>query len=202
MDHHQACVQHALERRAEPCHGVHHRLQDLAHDLILDLRRSQWGWAIGSHSAGIQARVAVIDPLVILRRRHRHYGVAVGERHDRQLLTVEKLFNQHLFAGWAEQGVLHGIHNRFLSLMTSGGNDDTFPLSQPVRLDHDRELLLLDIGEGVRSLFKTLGVSCSDLRLRHDLLREGFAGFQASGVFGRPKDFEPSLAKFVNNAQG
>ena len=64
---------------------------------------------IGAHAAGVGARVAVADALVVLRRGERQRVRAVDEREEARLLAVEELLDHDLGAGRAERAGEAGV---------------------------------------------------------------------------------------------
>ena len=106
---------------------------------------------------------------MILSRRHRHDGLAIGKGHDRQFFTVQKLFNQNLLTSLPKDCVLHAVSNRLFRLLTSRGDHHAFPLREPIRLDDDRHLMLLKIGQRLRNPVKTFRLCGANLGLRHNL---------------------------------
>ncbi len=57
--------------------------------------------AVRAHPAGVRTGVAFAESLVILGRRQNDHALAVRQCQHRQLLAVEKLFDQDLLAGIA-----------------------------------------------------------------------------------------------------
>ena len=68
----QPGVQQAGERRAAPGHLVDRRLQHVGEHLVDQAGRRPRQRRVGAHAAGVRARVAVADPLEVLRRHQRH----------------------------------------------------------------------------------------------------------------------------------
>src|SRR2546427_6500531 len=57
---------------------------------------------VGAHAAGVRPRVALAQPLVVLRRRKEQEPLAIGEGQDRQLLALEEVLHHDLSARLAE----------------------------------------------------------------------------------------------------
>ena len=85
---------------------------------------------------------------MILRRQHRHHRPAIREGHDRQFLTVQKLFDQHALTGLAEHRMLQRVADSLLGLLTGRRDHHALPLRQPIGLHHHGKFMLIEIGQG------------------------------------------------------
>ena len=81
---------------------------------------------------------------MILRagERHRYYAIAQGE--ERNLLTLEKLFNDD-FRSRRRPRIGQKRVDCDLCLFNCPGNDDPLSRSKPISFDYDRRTTLADI---------------------------------------------------------
>ena len=78
--------------------------------------------------------VAVADPLVVLRRRHRHGALAVAEREQRQLLALEELLEHHRVS--PKRRSTKKLVDRVARLGLVSADDHALARRQHVRLQH------------------------------------------------------------------
>ena len=83
-------------------------------------------------------RVAVADPLVILRRGERQHRHSVTESEEAGLLAFEELLDDDGSAGCTEGAVEAGVDGQ-LGLGSRCGNDDALAGGKAVSLDDDRK---------------------------------------------------------------
>src|SRR5437016_4089402 len=135
--HHETGVQHARVRRALLRERLDDGSDDLLHDLGLERRRDDGCRRVGAHAAGVRALVAVEDALVVLGRRERHDRRPVRERHERDLVALEELLDDHAAAGVAEEPSPHELVDRLLGLGDRAADEDALAAGEAVRLDDD-----------------------------------------------------------------
>ena len=85
---------------------------------------------VGAHAAGVWARVLLADPLEVLRGSESDGVLAIREREQRDLLTLEQLFDQEVAAelgGGAQAGV---------ELVLRLADEDALSCCEAVDLDH------------------------------------------------------------------
>ena len=116
-----------------------HVLFDPVQHLVVDQRRR----AIGAHAAGVRTGVAVVGPLVILRRRQRDDRPAVGDRQHAGFLAVEPLFDHDLVAGVAEFAVAADAFDRFDRFGPRGADKHSLARRQAVGLDDHRHVFAI-----------------------------------------------------------
>ena len=135
---------------------------DRGHCLLGQVRGRPRERSVGAHAPGIRAGIAVQRPFVVLRGQQRHSCLAVGEREDRYLGTVEELLDHH---DAADLGVAH-------RRTAVGGDDDALARREPVSLHHIRRA---ESVERRRDLGRTAAGHRSGCRHAggdHHLLRE------------------------------
>ena len=84
--------------------------------------------------------VAVADPLVVLRRRHRDRPLAVAQREQRQLLAVEVLLDDDRRRSPKRRSTRNASSAARASRLV-GGDDHALAGGEPVGLEHDRVAL-------------------------------------------------------------
>ena len=86
---------------------------------------------------------------MILAGHHRHGRLAIAEREDGDLFTIQALLDDDFRAGFAEFPVEHGHLDGFDGLRHVLGDGDAFARGESVRLDDQWLVTLLNIGAGV-----------------------------------------------------
>ena len=76
--------------------GVDRRADDLAVDLVEQGGRDDLSRGVSAHAAGVRARVAVADALVVLRSRQDHVVAARDDDEDGGLLAGEAVLDEDL----------------------------------------------------------------------------------------------------------
>ena len=109
---HQPGIQTALIEDAVIAQTIDHRLQNRLLHFGQQLRRHHRRRRISAHAAGIGPGIAIADPLVVLRRQHRHHGESVGEGQQRRLFPNQTLFQYNLATGIAMNFFQHDFVNR------------------------------------------------------------------------------------------
>jgi hypothetical protein len=98
---------------------------------LLDLRLADAGHRrVGAHAAGVRAGVVVADALEVLGGREADRARTVGEREQRDLLSLEQLLHEH-FPAECGRGSEPGV-----DLILRPADEDAFPRGEPVGLDH------------------------------------------------------------------
>ena len=192
---HQAGVEQPLKRCLPPLHGVDRGDEDLFFDLREHRRINKRRGAVGAHAAGVGAHVTVVGGFVILQRRQRHNGAAIGDRHHAHLHAVEPLLDQDRLLVASE-----GLH-RLQGLGFGGADKHSFASRQPVGLHHQRRLLpsfdvLASLG-----CPPELFVACRrHVTAVQHLFAEGFTALQASRVGGGAEDPQFLLLERIHDA--
>ena len=83
---------------------------------------------VRAHAAGVRPRVAVADPLEVLRGRERHHTAAVGEREDGHLLAGEQLLDHD------RPGKRRSSTKAFVELLRRLADEHAFPGRSPSTL--------------------------------------------------------------------
>ena len=78
---------------------------------------------------------------MILRRQHRYHRPAIRESHNRQFLTVQKLFDQHATTGLTKHRMLHRKADGLFRFLTRRRDHHTLPLRKSVSLHHDGKFM-------------------------------------------------------------
>ena len=110
-------------------------------------RRHDRRGRVGAHAAGVGARVAVADALVILRRRQRQRVRAVDEREEARLLALEEFLDHDLAAGLAERAGEAGV-DRGLGFCARLAMMTPLPAASPSALTTIGQLFASQIGLG------------------------------------------------------
>ena len=183
-----------MERRAAVAQLVDDRLVDRAHVLV-DLRPIDAGHGrVGAHAAGVRAAVTVEDALVVLRGGHRHGGLAVAQRQQRELLALERLLDHH--AALAEAPLHEEVLERLARLLLVGRDDDALARGQAVELQHDR--VALDRAHALVDGVHRQPRGGRDAGSLHDLLGERLGALQARDLAGRPEGGDPARCERVD----
>ena len=199
---HQTDIQESAIGVAPTLHALEHGPHDPLDHIVLDLRRHQWAWGECAHATRVRSAVVVEDALVVLRRRQRHEGGAVGKHEVRGLLPRQEFFQDDPLAGRAEPPVDHRRTNRRFRHRTILGDHDAFACGQAVGLDDDGIAELASCNPGERRVGR---VTDPEARRRHPVsrhegLRERFARFQLRRRRGRTDDRTAFGCENIDNA--
>jgi hypothetical protein len=98
LGQHQPGVEQTREGRVPPRQlGQHRPVNDL--EQLFDLWLGEAGYRrVGAHAARVRAGVTLADSLEVLRWSEGHCVLAIAEREQRDLLTLEQLLDQELAA--------------------------------------------------------------------------------------------------------
>ena len=138
---------------------------------------------VRAHAAGVRPRVAVADPLEVLRRRQRHDAAPVGEREDGHLLAGQELLDHD------RPGKRRGGAKPFVELLGRLADENALPGGETVDLDDagsagDRQRLGgRDAGRG------------------HDVLREALRPLDPRGSAPGAEDGDAVSAQLVGDAR-
>ena len=138
--HHQARVQEAEVGRALGSERPHRRPHHLVHRALVHRGRDHRRGRVGTHPAGVRARVAVAQTLVVLRGGERQHVRAVHHGDEARFLAVEEFLDHHLVAGLAEATLEHragGLHG----FLGRGTDHHALAGSEAIGLHHERRLL-------------------------------------------------------------
>ena len=102
--------------------------------VIADLICEEGTWREGSHTAGVQARITVARPLVILGRRHQLVVSAVTEGQGGDLPSGHEFLNDKLIARRPELLVCHDFLYPSFGLFKILTDQNPLAQSQAVRL--------------------------------------------------------------------
>ena len=121
VGHHDAGIEHAAKRPPLTLHGVHGRHQNVLFDPMQLLSVDDRSRAVGAHSAGVRAGIAVESALVVLRGRQGQNGLTIGDCQDADFLAVEPFLDDQLIPGIAEflGDSLHGLDASFRPAQTT-----------------------------------------------------------------------------------
>lgn len=125
----------------------------------------------------------------------RHYGVHA------QLLTVQKLLNQHRHARLPEHLVCHHLLDGLRSLGVRSGNHHSLARRQAVRLHDQRATQRLTEADRLLHVAKTAGPSGRNLLTDQQLLAERFAAFQPCPLLVRTEHPDPQGAQTVRQSR-
>ncbi|MNO73014.1 hypothetical protein D3C76_639730 [compost metagenome] len=188
---HQAGVEEAGVDVALGRHAAHRRHDHLLHHFLMHRICHHGRRGVGPHAAGVEAGVAVADPLVILAGGHGQHVLAVHHDDETRLFPVQELLDHHTGTGVAE-GIAgeHVAHCRF-RLFELHGDDDALACRQTVSLDDDGGTLLAQVGQSGLHLGEVLVFGGGDGVARQEVLGEGLGALQLGGGGGRAEDGEP-----------
>eukprot|EP00160_Parvularia_atlantis_P002808 Unigene12337_Nuclearia_a/m.37496 Unigene12337_Nuclearia_a/g.37496 ORF Unigene12337_Nuclearia_a/g.37496 Unigene12337_Nuclearia_a/m.37496 type:complete len:554 (-) Unigene12337_Nuclearia_a:9-1670(-) len=182
---HQTRVEDADVGRALAPDAVDRRLQHGLHHVRHERGRAQRRRGVRAHSARVRALVAVERALVVLRRRHRHDGIAVAECQHRQLLALDKLLDHDLVARDAERAVAHDrLHGRD-GLLGRHGHEHALAGREARCLDHEPVPRLLHVRERRGELAEDLVVGGRDAVAAHKVLRERLGALELRAALAR-----------------
>ena len=99
---HQADIEEAAKGCAFGRHAGDDRLDDLAHDALVQRRVDERARRERAHAAGVRPAIVVEDPLVVLRGADRQGAYAVAEHEERHFGSDQALFDHQPVAGGAE----------------------------------------------------------------------------------------------------
>ena len=176
---HQSGIQHTRQRTTLCTHGRRGRFQNMLQGkspiLIGDERQTR----VGAHTACVRSLVAIEGALVVLRKRHRIYLLAIHKAHERELGTGEEVFHHHLAI--AEVRVGEHILEGSLGLLQILRNHHPLAGSESVVFEHGRERSRLHIRQCLGIVGKAAITSGRNTVFHHQLLGKLFAALDASG---------------------
>ncbi len=199
VDHH-AGVEKPAVWQAVGRHPVHRGKDDLAHDARVNFRCDDWRRRIRAHAAGIGAEVAVVQALVVLRRREREHVRAVRHDDEARLFADEALLDDDARTGVAQPVAdEHGV-DRGVRLVHHRRDDDTFARGQPVRLHHDRRAARVDVGMRGGRIGKRLIRRRRDAVASHERLGEVLGTFEPRGGLRWAEDLQSCRAERIDDS--
>ena len=193
LGQHQPGIEHARIGRTLGGHGAHRRLDDLAHDLCLQILAQHGGGRIGAHAAGVGPGVALAHALVILRGADGDDRRAIGQREEARFLAHEKLLDHHLAARAAEFAVEHLVE-RVLGLFIGLGDHHALARGQSIGLEHERRIEALERAPRLferNAAFVTRGGNIGALA---QLLGEALAAFELRRLARGAEGVDPRYA--------
>ena len=201
VDHH-AGVEEAGVADAVGRHAGHRGQDHLAHQPRVQRRGHDRRGRVRAHAAGVGAAVAVLQPLVILRRGQREHVAAVDHDDEARLLAGEEFLDDHACAGVAHRVVDQHRIDRLVRLARRRRHDHALPGGEPVGLDDDRCAVALDVGVRGRGVGEGLVARSRDAVARHEGLREVLRALELRGRLRGAEDGEAGLAERVDDARG
>ncbi len=139
---------------------------------LLEGRRPRGDGAVRAHAAGVGARVAVAEALVVLRGAEHRVALAVAGHVEGDLLAFEALLDDDGGAGLAEGAVAERAGERRDGLVDVVADGDPLARGEPVGLHHhavpDRARVRGRAREVVEARVRRGG----DAVARHEVLRE------------------------------
>ena len=149
---------------------------------------------VGPHTAGVESGVVVTDPLEVLGRAEGHDGRPVADAEDGHLGPVEELLDDEAPVGLGETGasVLERLGARVR-------DDDALAGGQPVVLDDVRGAERVESGLDLVHRRAHVGEGSRHVGRGHDLLGEGLAALETSGLRGGPEDGEAGRPAVVGD---
>ncbi len=138
---------------------------------------------------------------MVLRNRKELHVLAVGHRHHRDLLALEKGLDHHGASRFAELAGLQHRSHRACRLGSRGTHDGALAGGEPGGLDHQRLRMAIDVGQRGGEIAKAAAGRGAHARSRHQLLGESLGGFQLRRGGTRPEDRPPLGPKPVGQAE-
>ena len=196
---HDAEVEHALEGRPPRRHAAHGGPDDLVERPARHLGRHHRRRRIGAHAAGIGARVAVADALVVLRRGQRQHVLAVDQGEEARLLAFQELLDDDLGARGSERAGEAGVDG-LLGRRRRLGDDHALAGRQAVGLDDDRQLLRRQIGLGGARIGEAAIGAGGNGELAAQVLGEALRALELRRRLGWAKYLDPGGRQVVDEA--
>ena len=129
---------------------------------------------------------------------HRNYGLAVGERKNRDLRACEEFFYHHLIAAVSEHSVLHygldGVFRFFPGL----GDYDALAQSQTVCFYHYRYRTCFYVLKSLFHIVESLVFRRRYAVFFHQILGKGLAALDDGSLFVRSESLYPLCSESVN----
>jgi len=157
---------------------------------------------VRAHPAGVRTAVAVVDLLVVPRGRQRHADLAVEQGEERRLLAAQELFDDDPVAGGAEDPLLEEEAERALRVLVRLDDQDALAAGEPVRLEDDREAVMLDRLARLLRGGADRRIGRRDVVPLEELLGEHLRRLDLRGQTRRPEDRELPLDELVDDAEG
>ena len=193
---HQPGIEHARIGRTLGGHGAHRRLDDLAHDLTLQILAQYRSGGIGAHAAGVRSGIARAHALVILRGADGHDRRAIGQREEAGLLAHQELLDHHFAARAAELAVEHLVE-RVLGFFVGFGDDHALARGEPVSLEHERRIEALERAPRLFERDAALVACGGNVRALAQLLGEALAAFELRGFARGTEGVDPRRAQRI-----
>ena len=199
VDHH-ARIEEPGVGNAFRGHAVHGRHDDLAHDPRMQLGRDHRRGRISAHAASVRARVAILQSLVVLRRRQRQHILAVDHDDEARFLAGEKLFDDDAGTGIAHRIVDQHRIDRRVRLGKRHRDDDALPRGETVGLDHDGRATFIHIRMRRGRVHECAVFRRRDIVPRHERLRKILGAFKLRGSLRRAENLQSRRAKGIHDA--
>ncbi len=182
-------------------HAVHCRHDDLAHDARVHRGRDRGCGRVRTHAAGVRALVAVLQTLVILRRREGEDIPAIDHDDEARFLADETFLDHHARAGVAETVADEHLVDGAVRLCLRRRHDDAFAGGEPIGLDHDRRAARAHVVVRSDGVCKALILGGGNAVARHERLSEILGALQSRRGLRRAEDPEAGVAKGVDYAR-
>jgi hypothetical protein len=138
LGEHQAEEKDAAELDAFLPHRVRGRQEHALLDLLVQAAVHDRNGREHAHPAGVRARVALAEPLVVLHRLEDQERVAVGDREHARFLARHELLDHDALARLAGRRSFHDRVDRGASRADVLADVDALARREPVGLDHER----------------------------------------------------------------
>jgi hypothetical protein len=151
---------------------------------------------VAPHAAGVGALVAVEYALVVLRGGERHGALAVAQRQEGQLFTLEELLEHDL--GVAETPLGEEDVEGRAGLALVGGDDHALPRRQDVGLEHGRVGGASHVGDRLLAVAEQHVRGGRHAAALHQLLGVGLRALDARRLPRRPERRDTGLRQVVH----
>ena len=162
-------------------------------------REHGWG-AVGAHTAGIGAGVAVVGALVVLSSAERQGMPAVTESEKRDLFASQELLDDDGRACFTEATGVHHMIYGAESHCLGGSHHHAFAGGQAIGLDYQRGTAAADEISGGGGIVELLPARRGDAGGVANLLGEGLAALEPGGSGGGAKAGNTSVVHRVDDA--
>src|SRR5215210_4014608 len=154
---------------------------------------------VRTHPSGVRPLVAVVDPLVVLRRQERQNILPVCDDEDRGLPPFEILLDDDPLPGGTELAGEGGPYGLF-GLLAGDGHGNALARRGSIGLHHDRVVVVrAQVGEGRRLAVERLKTGRRYAGVAHELLGEDLRALYAGRGPRRTEDLQASLPESLGD---
>ena len=199
--HHEAEIEDTAERTSLRRHGRHGLVVNILTAPGIDLGGVEGAGGEGSHTACVEAGVAVSLALVVLGGSHQLIVGAVHKREHGDLAACHELFDDDAVSGIAELFVHHQFADTVLCGSQVFADQNALAQSQSGCLENDGERGCLQISQCLVRIVKSLVSSCRNAVFFHQILGKSLASLDDGRIGGGSENAQSLCLKGIHDAR-